>query len=61
MRNLPWYVPDESDEKNGNDIDGAEIGKIYSRNINLGFGWLVIKCRKYENLYSDQPHICILK
>ena len=32
--NLPWYVPDDSDEENRNDIDGAEIGDISTKSIN---------------------------
>ena len=29
MTNLPWYIPDDSDEKHRNDIDSAEIRKIH--------------------------------
>ena len=29
MTNLPWYIPDECDEKHRNDIDSAEICKIH--------------------------------
>ena len=57
MGNLPWYVPDDSDEKNRNNIDGAEISDISTRNISLWKSVQFLKKKKKKNQYLIQTKL----